>query len=92
MSSQPRRAKRVDRTQQQIVHRLRQIGVAVEVIGYPVDLMICYRGETFPAECKSGDEPLTKAQVGFIDRWPGKVFIFRSADDAAGQILARYMT
>jgi len=91
MSGPHRRAARIDKTQNAIVARLRAIGVSVEAIKHPDDLVICHNGETSLAECKTGNEPFTKGQVEFIERWPGKVYVFRSADDAAEQVMARWM-
>lgn len=44
---------RVDLTQQDIVHALRQMGVRVWIIGQPCDLLTLYRGRWLPLECKS---------------------------------------
>lgn len=82
-----RRAARTDKNQGEIVRGLRQMGVSVEVIGKPVDLLVCFRGETSLMELKSpnpdgGDHALTKDQVEFIARWPGKVHIVRSVGEA----------
>jgi hypothetical protein len=77
-----RLAKRVDANQQQIVDRLRACSVSVEIIGKPVDLLVCCRGENVLMEVKGKDGRLTKAQVEFISRWPGRVEIVRSPDDA----------
>jgi hypothetical protein len=77
-----RQARRVDANQQQIVDRLRACSVAVEIVGKPLDLAICHRGETLFMEVKGKDGRLTKAQVEFIARWPGRVEVVRSPDDA----------
>lgn len=89
-----RRAARVDSTQQEIVAALRKCGVAVEIIGKPVDLLVCCRGETSLVECKSlrptsegGGHGLTKDQVDFIARWPGKLHIVKSATEAVRAVL-----
>lgn len=89
-----RRAARTDYTQQAIVDRLRQCGVSVEVIGKPLDLLVCCRGETSLVECKSpkdvhrmAGEGLTKAEVEFISRWPGKIHIVASPDEAVRAVL-----
>jgi hypothetical protein len=82
-----RRAARTDATQASIIEALKRAGVSVEVIGKPVDLLICCRGETALMECKTpasegGRDRLTKDQVDFIARWPGTVFIVRSPEEA----------
>lgn len=82
-----RRAARVDVNQAEIVDALRKVGVSVEVIKLPVDLLVCHRGETSLMEVKTEDGGFTKYQVEFLSRWPGKVFVVRSAEDAVAQIL-----
>jgi len=89
-----RRAAKVDGTQQAIVERLRACSVSVEVIGKPVDLLVCCRGETSLMECKSerptsegGGHGLTKDQVEFLARWPGKVHIVKTPDEALRAVL-----
>lgn len=79
-----RRAAKVDHTQKAVVDALRRCGVSVEIIGKPVDLLICHRGETALMEVKNrdGKNQFTKDQVEFISRWPGKVHVVHSVDDA----------
>ena len=84
-----RRAAKVDSNQQAIVDALRRVGVQVEVIGKPLDLLICCRGETALLEVKNpdGGDRLTRDQVEFIARWPGKIHIARSVDEALRLVL-----
>lgn len=84
-----RRAAKVDGNQQAIVDRLRQCCVSVEVIGKPVDLLVCSRGETMLIEVKNpdGKDTVTKEQAEFLARWPGKVFIVRTPDEAVRMVL-----
>lgn len=89
-----RRAAKVDANQQAIVDRLRECSVSVEIIGKPVDLLVCCRGETSLMECKSerptsegGSNGLTKDQVEFIARWPGKIHVVRTPDEAVRAVL-----
>lgn len=91
-----RRAAKVDGNQEEIVKALRRINVAVEVIGKPVDLLICHRGETALMECKDprptsegGSHGLTKDQVEFIARWPGKVHVAHSPEEAVALVLGK---
>lgn len=84
-----RRAARADKNQAAIVDALKRVGVSVEVIGKPVDLLLCCRGETSLMEVKNpertSDDPesrWTKAQVEFIARWPGKVHVARTPEEA----------
>jgi predicted amino acid dehydrogenase len=94
-----RRAAKVDATQTAIVEALRRAGIAVEIIGKPVDLLVCCRGETSLMEVKSpkdvhrsAGEGLTKDQVEFIGRWPGKIHIVRSAEEAFRALIPEAMT
>ena len=68
---------------------LKRVGVSVEIIGKPVDLLICCRGETALMEVKNpdGGDRLTKDQIEFIARWPGKVWIAHSVDEALRLVL-----
>jgi hypothetical protein len=77
-----RRAARIDDNQTAIIDALKRVGVSVEIIGKPLDLLICVRGETLLLEVKNSertsDQPQsrwTKDQVEFIARWPGRVHV-----------------
>jgi hypothetical protein len=84
-----RRAAKVDDNQGAVVDALRRCSVSVEVIGKPVDLLLCCRGETSLMEVKNpaGKDELTKDQVEFIARWPGKIHIARSPEEAVRLVL-----
>jgi hypothetical protein len=84
-----RRAAKVDFAQPAIVDALRRIGVAVEIIGKPLDLLVCHRGETALMECKTDDGGFTKYQVEFIARWPGKIHVARSPEEAVALVLGK---
>ena len=86
-----RRAARVDANQQAIVERLRECSVMVEIIGQPVDLLVCCRGQTSLVEVKGEDGRLTKSQVEFISRWPGKIHVVRTPDEAVRAVLGEAM-
>jgi hypothetical protein len=93
-----RRAARTDDNQQAIVERLRQIGVQVEVIGKPMDLLVCptcgpSKGQTWVMEIKNrnGKDTITKDQARFLERWPGRVDIVYSADEAVAAVLGEAM-
>ena len=80
-------ALRVDDCQAEIVKVLRGAGVAVEIVGKPVDLSCAVRGpdgswRTLYIECKDDDGKLTKPQIEFLARWPGEVHICRSPIEA----------
>jgi hypothetical protein len=85
-----RRAAKTDSNQQDIVNALRAVCVQVEVIGKPVDLLVCDRmGVTSLMEVKNADgrDQLTKSQVEFIARWPGQIHIVRTPDEAVRAVL-----
>lgn len=82
-----RNAARTDANHLEICKALRQIGVAVEYLKLPLDLLICHKGETMLMEIKAEGGRLTKDQVEFIARWPGKVHIVRSVDEAIRAVL-----
>lgn len=91
-----RRAARVDANQQAIVDRLRSIGVHVEPIGKPVDLLCSWRNQWFIVEVKSkrptsegGSHGLTKDQVEFIARSQGPIHVVQSPDEAVHAILGK---
>ena len=54
MSLPPRRAKRIDTNQTEIVLGLRRVGVAVWVLGSPADLLCGFRGRFVTLEVKDG--------------------------------------
>ena len=91
-----RHALRTDDCQKAIVDALRRAGVAVEVVGRPLDLACAVRDpsgswRTFYVECKDDDGRLTKAQADFLDRWPGEVHIVRSPTEALRACFGRSM-
>ncbi len=88
-----RYAAKVDDNQTEIIKALEKIGVSVEVIGKPVDLMICHRGETSVMEVKNreGRNQLTKDQVEFIARWPGQVHVVHTPEEAIEAVLGKEM-
>jgi hypothetical protein len=82
-----RHALRRDDCEAEIVKALRAAGVAVEVVGRPLDLACAVRAQNGSwrhvyLECKDDDGRLTKAQVEFINRWPGEIHIVRSPSEA----------
>lgn len=89
-----RRAARTDSNQAAIIEALKRVGVSVEIIGKPVDLLICCRGQTMLLEVKNpsrtSEQPesrWTKEQAEFFVRWPGKVHIARTAEEAVRLVL-----
>lgn len=82
-----RRAARVDGNQPDIIRALKSIGASVEIIGKPLDLLIHYRGETLLMECKSAGGSFTKDQVEFFARWPGRILVVHSPDEAVRLVI-----
>ena len=84
-----RRAAKTDGNQAAIVQALRKVGVAVEIIGKPLDLLVCVRGRTALVEVKNpdGSDRFTSEQVQFLGSWPGEAHIVRSVDDALRALL-----
>ena len=82
-----RRAAKTDSNQAEIMDALRKIGVTVEYIKQPFDLLICHKGETALMECKTKEGRFTKQQLDFISRWPGKIHVVRSAEEAVRSVL-----
>jgi hypothetical protein len=84
-----RRAARIDNNQTLIIDALKKVGVSVEILGKPLDLLVCCRGETSLMEIKNPDrsEEWSKDQLEFIARWPGKIHIVRSIKDAIAAVL-----
>jgi hypothetical protein len=84
-----RRAAKIDDNQPAIVKALKDVGVSVEYIKKPVDLLICHLGETALMEVKNrdGKNQLSKDQVEFIARWPGKIHIVHTPEEAVRAVL-----
>ena len=86
-----RRQARTDSNQAEICKALRDIGVSVEYLKLPLDLLICHKGETALMEIKTDKGRLTKDQIAFIARWPGKIPVVRSAEEAIEAVLGKEM-
>lgn len=91
-----RRAARTDATQKDIISALRRVGISAEYIKQPFDLVIFNprNRETAFLECKTprptsegGGHGLTKAQQEFVSRWPGRIYIAMSPEDAVRQVI-----
>ena len=80
-------AKRVDDCQKPIVDALRAAGIAVYVIGLPLDLLCAVRrpGGSWRhvlLEVKDADGRFTKTQAEFMAEWPGEIHVVRSPEEA----------
>ena len=82
---------RTDANHAEICKALRAVGVSVEYLKLPLDLLICHKGVTSLMEIKTDGGRLTKDQVEFIARWPGTVHIVRSAEEAIEAVLGKEM-
>lgn len=82
-----RHAAKIDDNQPDIIRALKAIGVQVEIIGKPLDLLLCHRGETLLLECKALDGRFTKDQVEFMARWPGRIIVAKSPEEAVRLVL-----
>ena len=82
-----RHAARTDANQAEIIKALKSIGVSVEYIKLPLDLLVCHKGETALMEVKMPGEQLNKNQVEFIATWPGKVHVVRSPEEAVRAVI-----
>lgn len=94
----PRYALRTDDAQQQIVDALRKAGVAVYVIGLPLDLLCAVRDpeafqgyRTVLLEVKDEDGKLTKTQAEFLSEWPGETHVVRSPTEALNACFGKAM-
>jgi hypothetical protein len=82
-----RRIHRSDHTQEPIIEALRRVGVQVECIGRPLDLLCGHRGVWFVLECKTGKGVFTKDQAEFLARAQGPVHIVRTPEEALRAVL-----
>ena len=87
VSRNMRNAARTDANHMEICKALRAVGVSVEYLKLPVDLLICHKGITSLMEIKAEGGRLTKDQVEFIARWPGTIHVVRSVDEALRAVL-----
>lgn len=94
-------AAKIDDNQPAIVKALKDVGVASESIGKPVDLLVWSKafcphcrgalpdGKTDIMEVKNpdGKNSYTKEQVEFIARWPGRILTARTPEEAVRLVL-----
>lgn len=85
--SMPRRNPKRDTAEPEIVNALTQCGFSVYRLNTPVDLLVGFRGKTWPVEVKSGHKgygkALNEAQQKFADEWKGTpVVVLHDAQEA----------
>ena len=90
----PKYGKRVDDNQKEIVQALEQIGCDVLEIGWPLDLLIGYRGRNWLLEIKDpaktpSERKLTDAQVQFFNTWRGQKAKVETVDEAIAVLTMR---
>ena len=74
---------RADGNQAAIVQALRKIGVSVEPIGTPLDLLVATSlTNTFLMEVKDKGGKLSASQRAFIAGWKGRIEVVWSVEDA----------
>jgi hypothetical protein len=79
----PRQAKR-DQSEPAIIETLESLGYSVLRLSVKdgPDLIASRRGTgNLLIECKSGKKKLKPGQQKFADKWPCKVFVFRTPED-----------
>jgi len=91
-----RHALRTDDSQKPIVDALRAAGIAVYVIGLPLDLLCAVRDPRGSwrhvlLEVKDVDGRFTKQQAEFMAEWPGEIHVVRSPEEALKACLGRLM-
>ena len=91
------RAAKTDANQAEIVAALRAAGATVESLhrvggGVP-DILVGYRGRSYPVEIKDGSKPpsartLTPDQVRWHAAWKGDVYVVESVAEALAVLRA----
>lgn len=81
---------RLDGIHAEAVKRLHEMGAATLSLamkgrGVP-DVLVWFRDVWLFVEFKEPGEGLTKAQAEFIARWPGRVAVVHSADEACLEV------
>jgi hypothetical protein len=94
-------AAKIDDNQPAIVRALKDVCVATESIGKPLDLLVWARafcphckghipeGKTGLMEVKNpdGKNSYSREQVEFMRRWPGQIWVARSPEEAVRLVL-----
>jgi hypothetical protein len=84
-----RYAKQRDLNEPEIVAALLKLGVSVEVVDTPCDLICGHRGQTYLLEVKGAVGRLTPCQVAFIRRFKGELHIVHSPEEAVEVIFGK---
>lgn len=89
----PRYGKRVDANQLEIVNALERISCDVCEIGWPLDLLVGYRGRNWLLEIKDPEQipserKLTGEQVQFFNTWRGQRAKVETVDEAIAVVTA----
>ena len=83
----PRYGKHVDANQLEIVKGLEQIGCDVLELGFPLDLLVGYRGRNWLLEVKDpnkapSERKLTAAEDSFFKLWRGQRALVETIGEA----------
>ena len=80
----PKYAAKKDDNHREIVAALRGVGASVIELGKPVDLLVGYRGVTYPTEVKNrtGKNKDTPTQLKFYAEWRGNWLKVWTVEDA----------
>lgn len=85
--TQPRRARRTDDNQTEVVDYLRRRwGASVEVVNGVFDLLVSWGGPSYPVEVKDGSKPpsrraLTDREAKFAASYKGRVVVLERLED-----------
>lgn len=84
-------ARRVDKSQSEIVYALRRIGAKVRFIGQPLDLLVGFRGRNILLEVKTPKQGrLTQEQQEFLDGWPGEAHVVETIEQAVAKVVGEF--
>ena len=80
----PKYAAKTDANKREIVEALRAVGASVEELRVPLDLLVGYRGVTYPMEVKNrtGKNKDTPTQLKFYAEWRGNWLKVWTVEDA----------
>ena len=71
-----------DGNEKEIVNVFRNMGLSVERLNTPLDLLIGYNKKNYLIEVKMPNKKLNKNQIKFVDNWQGQWFMVNSIDQA----------
>lgn len=72
----------LDRNHKAIVSALEAVGMSVEPLGRPLDVLVGYGGRNWLIEIKQPKGKLRASQERFLAKWRGHAEVIRSVDEA----------